>query len=248
MTVHTVVFDAGLTLLRVEPSWLHVFVRAASAAGARVSLQEVQGREGLGHLWAQHDREWRAAGEPDPHVGDTEAERRFWEGLYRRFLAELDIGGDHGELAAAIHDAFLEPGTFRPYPEVPDVLDDLEGRGVALGLLSNWGPWLRDVLEHEGLAARFASVVISGEEGVAKPDLEIFRRALARLGVRADPGVAYVGDDLEADVVPSRQLGITSVLVDRRDGHADHDGPRVVDLSQLSEVLDLPDPVEAASR
>jgi FMN phosphatase YigB (HAD superfamily) len=79
--------------------------------------------------------------------------------------------------------------------------------------------------------------VISGLEGVEKPDPRIYELALARAGLPADE-VAYVGDNPEFDVVPPAALGMFPVLIDRRERHPEHDGARITDLRSLLETLE----------
>lgn len=240
-TVHTVVFDAGLTLLRAAPSFRDVFLRGCRDAGVAVTEHLLARHEhDLRSVWREHEAAWHEAGEPSPHIGDGDAERRFWQGLYRLLLERLGVDGDRDRAARAIHDAFLAPGTFRRYAEVDHVLETLASRGVRLGLLSNWSGELRDILRAEGLADRFHAIVVSAEEGVAKPDTRLFERTLARLGVEAEAGVVYVGDDRRCDIEPSRRLGLTAVLIDRLGRYPDHDGHRVTDLRGLLDVLPLP--------
>ena len=53
----------------------------------------------------------------------------------------------------------------------------LSERGYRLALLSNWDQRLRGLLQALDLAAHFEVMIISGEVGVEKPDIEIFRIA-----------------------------------------------------------------------
>lgn len=238
--VEVVIFDAGLTLVRAEPSFVGVFAEGLRRAGFDVEAADIDDwGEAFYAAWQDHDVAWADADEPSPHLGDLDVERRFWRGLYLRVLENLGIEGDHPEIAAHVHDVYLEPDSWTLYPEVPDVLDQLECRGVRTALLSNWGPSLRGILEHLGVLDRFEHVVISGEIGVAKPDLAIFDRTLDLLGELPGPHTAYVGDDLEHDVAPARRLGLRAILVDRRDRAPDHDGPRITDLRELTEVVPL---------
>ncbi len=78
---------------------------------------------------------------------------------------------------------------------------------------------------------------ISGEVGVEKPDPRIFLLALERAGVDAAETV-YVGDNPEFDVWPSAALGMTPVLIDRRERFPDHEGLRITDLRDLPTVLE----------
>ena len=84
---------------------------------------------------------------------------------------------------------------------------------------------------------RFFDVrVISGVEGVEKPDPRIFRMALERAGVEPKESV-YVGDNVGFDVEPAAEVGMFAVLLDRRDRYPDHEGVRITAMSELPEVL-----------
>ena len=119
----------------------------------------------------------------------------------------------------------------------PATLDALARRGLALGIVSNFEAWLDELLVDLGVRDRFPVRVISGLEGIEKPDPAIFHRALERLGVAPDEA-AYVGDNPEFDVDPPTALGMTAVLIDRRDRHLDHPGPRIRDLRDLPSTLE----------
>jgi FMN phosphatase YigB (HAD superfamily) len=79
--------------------------------------------------------------------------------------------------------------------------------------------------------------VISGIEGIEKPDRRMFRIALERAGVDAVES-AYVGDNPEFDVDPPAALGMFPVLVDRRDRFPHHAGARIRDLRDLPAILE----------
>jgi putative hydrolase of the HAD superfamily len=59
------------------------------------------------------------------------------------------------------------------------------------------------------------AVVTSAEVGVAKPDPEVFHRALALAGVGPEAAV-HVGDSPDNDVAGARAAGVRPVLVSRR--------------------------------
>ncbi len=89
-----------------------------------------------------------------------------------------------------------------------DALRRWKGR-VALGLISNAWSGLREVLRRLGLLELFDAVVISAEVGRMKPDPEIFRLTLRRLGV-APEAAAFV-DDLPENVQAARALGLYGI-------------------------------------
>lgn len=79
--------------------------------------------------------------------------------------------------------------------------------GIRTGLLSN--SWGIERYPHDLLPELFDAVVISGQEGVRKPDLVIYEVAIERLGVPASETVFV--DDLPGNLKPARELGMTTV-------------------------------------
>ena len=65
-----------------------------------------------------------------------------------------------------------------------------------------------------GLNERIQSLTISGEIGVRKPNLEIFKVACERAGVLLEEAI-FVGDSVENDIVGANRAGMTSVLINR---------------------------------
>jgi putative hydrolase of the HAD superfamily len=63
-----------------------------------------------------------------------------------------------------------------------------------------------------GLHAHFVAILTPEVGGAAKPDLAIFRQALARVGTQ--PGeTLMVGDSYEADILPAQALGMATFHV-----------------------------------
>ena len=134
-----------------------------------------------------------------------------------------------------VRDALLAGLRFRAFDEVPGVLVALRAAGARLVVVSNWDVSLHGVLRDTGLDGLVDAVLTSAEEGVAKPDPELFRRALAVVGGVAPRDALHVGDDLEADVGGARAAGIPAVLVDRDGAFAAPAGVRVA--RTLAELL-----------
>jgi len=229
--LRAVLFDAGETLVHPAPSFPELFVRVLADAGAERSLEEV-----LAASAAVLHRFSEAAADRELWTTSPERSAAFWTGVYDRMLAELGIADADG-LPATLYAAFTDRANYALFDDVPATLDVLAGRGLALGIVSNFEAWLEDLLADLGVRERFPVRVISGLEGIEKPDPAIFHRALERLGV-APHEAAYVGDNPEFDVDPPASLGMTAVLIDRRDRHPEHDGVRVRDLRDLPGVLE----------
>jgi putative hydrolase of the HAD superfamily len=105
-----------------------------------------------------------------------------------------------------------------------------------LGLISNGsGPMQRRKLRDAGIESLFALVLISGEAGVAKPQAEIFQRALSFF--HAD-SATMVGDDPHNDIRPAHALGLATIHIalpgDTPEALADH---VLTDILHLEETL-----------
>ncbi len=94
-------------------------------------------------------------------------------------------------------------------------------------------------VRHLGLSERIQSLTISGEIGVRKPKVEIFKVACERAGV-SPKAALFVGDTVENDIVGANRAGMTSILIDRK---SDVLGAKTVDeqpdysISNLHDVL-----------
>jgi putative hydrolase of the HAD superfamily len=98
--------------------------------------------------------------------------------------------------------------------------------GFRTALLSNsWGglDYPRELFPE-----LFDVVVISGEQGMRKPEERIFRRATELLGL--EPAECVFIDDIEANITAAQAIGMTGIH------HRDLDGTR----AQLSALLEVP--------
>ncbi|HEY4724463.1 MAG TPA: HAD-IA family hydrolase [Actinomycetota bacterium] len=220
-------FDAGDTLLAPAPSFQGRFVAVAAAAGLPLEEAAVDAAIAEAMRAAEWPSDWT----------DPATQRGFWVGFYRKVLAALGHRDDGIRVADALFAAFSDPAGYRLFDDARPALEALAGRGLRLGVVSNFEPWLEDVLALEGVDHLFAAVAISGKLGVAKPDPEIFLAALTEAG--ADPAATvHVGDQPGNDVAAARAVGITPVLIDRFARHPGPDGVhRVEDLLGLVRLL-----------
>ena len=82
-----------------------------------------------------------------------------------------------------------------------------KAQGIKTGLLSN--SWGVDRYDRSHFPQLFDAVVISGEEGVRKPDRAIYELALRRMALDARQ-IVFV-DDLVGNLGPARELGMECV-------------------------------------
>ena len=222
-----VLLDAGDTLLAPAPSFQGRFLAVAADAGVPLEEAAVDAAIAEAMRAAEWPSDWT----------DPATQRSFWVGFDRQVLADLGHQDDGLRVAEALFAAFSDPAGARLFDAVRPALDALAGRGVTLGVVSNFEPWLEDVLALQGIDHLFATVAISGKLGVAKPDPEIFRVALKEAGAEPEATV-HVGDQPVNDVAAARAVGITPVLIDRFARHPDPDGAhRVEDLLGLVRLV-----------
>jgi putative hydrolase of the HAD superfamily len=226
-----VFFDVGETLVHVDPSFAELFVKVLAGAGHVRRLEEV--REASAHIYARFSE---AARDGSMWTTSPERSRAFWTSVYERMLAELGVSNDDG-IAATLHREFTRLEHYVLFDDVRPTIADLTRAGLLLGIVSNFEAWLEEWFGVHDLVETFPIRVISGIEGIEKPDERIYRLALERAGVEASEAV-YVGDNPEFDVDPPASLGMFPVLVDRRERFPEHPGVRIRDLRELPSLLE----------
>jgi putative hydrolase of the HAD superfamily len=227
-----VFFDAGETLVYPHPSFPELLVQILDEEGRHIDPATI--REKL-HVVA--DIFTTAASEGELWSTSPERSRRFWDRVYRRLLEELCVPFGDG-LADRIYGTFTDLGTYRLFPDVLSTLERLRTAGLLLGVVSNFEEWLERLLESLGVTLFFNVRVISGVEGMEKPDPRIFRLALERTQVSAEDSV-YVGDSPSFDVDPARGVGMFAILLDRRGRYPEHAGARITSLEELAPTIGL---------
>jgi putative hydrolase of the HAD superfamily len=99
-------------------------------------------------------------------------------------------------------------------PDVVATLEELQRRGLRLGIVSNaaYLPRLmKEQLAFLDLARYFSGVTFSSEIGVRKPHPAIYQDALAKVGIEASRTL-FVGDRVREDVQGPKALGMRTVL------------------------------------
>ncbi len=240
--IKAVFFDAGETLLYPHPSFAELFATTITSAGRPVTAQEVNDvRARLApHLL---DIAEESGVEKGPSMSPEDS-RTFWTFLYRRFLEELGKAGALGRtpeqdmdeaLVSLLYETFSKSSTYRLFPDALSALTTLQG-SYRLGLISNFDEWLQEMLVELEVGHLFEVAVISGIEGVEKPDPRIYELALERAGVSAEEAV-HVGDSPGLDCEPAASVGIKPILLDRDRRYSDMPWPVVTSLDEISGIV-----------
>ena len=132
---------------------------------------------------------------------------------------------DYSEKIAAFYGRNLE--MLREIGGTIEILRRLHDRGTPLFALSNWPrETFAEVREAYTFLQLFSGIVISGEEGMRKPDPAFYRLLLERYTI--DPADAVFIDDVPENVAAAEQLGISGLHFSSPD--ALHDALRRAEL------------------
>jgi putative hydrolase of the HAD superfamily len=219
----------------VDPAALHASLRPIArrlwhGSPARAYAVKI-GISSWEALWARFD-------------GDHESVRtlRAWAPTYRRdsWLGALrEHGVEDVRMALELAETFpVERRKLHVvYDDVRPTLEALRG-AYRLGLLTNGACDLqREKIDGAGIGHYFDEIVISGDVGVGKPHRRVFETILSRLQVTPAEAV-MIGNSLRTDVAGARDVGITTVWVNRDNSPCD-DEPPDVEISGLDGLRDI---------
>jgi len=163
--------------------------------------------------------------------------RDAWRDYFHVILGRAEVPpGEQPALIDALWEAHQRFGLWTsPIDGAPRIVAGLKERGLQLGVVSNAEGRVERDLDAAGYGGLFGTVLDSHVVGVEKPDPEIFRMALARLGAVAERTI-HVGDVPSVDVEGARAAGIFPVLLDR---HELYDGVAARRIRSLAELPDL---------
>lgn len=132
---------------------------------------------------------------------------------FRSLLERWDWHGvSADELLAEFQRCFPNHTTL--FPGTRQTLTELRRRGYRLGIVTNGNPLVQNrKLDCCGLRSLVDQVVVSGDEGVHKPDPELFRRAAARFGLSPSQCL-FVGDHPVNDIHGALSAGMSAVFLD----------------------------------
>jgi len=163
-------------------------------------------------------------------------------------MVETLCGGEPTTVArvrARVRAILSDLEVFQLRPGMDGLLDRLVGQGLRLGIVANQPARARERLERAGILRHFSALHLSGREGARKPDPSAFLAVTEVLGV-APADCVMVGDRIDNDIAPARQLGMAAILL--RSGRHRRQRPRDEWGTADAEVRDVPGLEEAIGR
>lgn len=93
------------------------------------------------------------------------------------------------------------------HPEIIPMLQELKKKGYLVGLISNCFSEEAVVIRRSVLFPYFDALMLSYEQGVQKPDAEIYHRCMKELNVKAEECL-YIGDGGSHELEAAKGLGM----------------------------------------
>ncbi len=132
--------------------------------------------------------------------------------------------------AAEITGRWARHENFELYEDTVPVLQELRGRGIKIGLVSNSARDVREFARHHALA--IDAGISSFHHGKTKPHASIFRAVLDLLEVPPQEAL-MVGDSIDDDIEGARALGMEALFLDRLGLKPDY-APRIESLYDIT--------------
>lgn len=119
-----------------------------------------------------------------------------------------------------------------PWQPIPGAQDFLQNVKIPKGIISNWDTTLNDKVRDFFPGIHFEFILGSEIEGLAKPSLDFYQRALTRIPHKPEE-ILYLGDSIRLDMSPAQKLGISVILLDTFSTFSNFKGYSVCSFSEL---------------
>lgn len=173
----------------------------------------------------QYDRFYKQLG----HISKDQYVQRFieldargyrWKDVvYEQLIREFNITGISWEIMLNDYVSRFKDHCVA-FPGLLEMLEALQKNGLELAIITNGpGQLQMDSIRALGIERYFNVILVSGIEGIAKPDPRLFEKALSALSIKAHEAV-YIGDHPENDVAAAQTVGMKAIWVENPYGHA----------------------------
>ena len=184
-----IIFDVGQTLLFLTPPSEEVLLARCQQLAIDVALEDLKRGCKAGELWVAETIMQEQQGAA--RLSDEEFDMK-WEYV----VLETALKGrkeNIEKLVKRLRNINGPTQNWNTPRETYVVLDELQAKGLPLGIVSNFPKTLSDLCRQVGIADYFDFIIASEEVGISKPDPGILRMALQRAQVKPNEAV-YVGD------------------------------------------------------
>jgi putative hydrolase of the HAD superfamily len=224
-------FDAGGTLFEVRGGVGKIYSKIAARHGVTIEPETVD------KLFRTAFMAKTSMGLPAVTGDPASAERQWWLGLVRQVFAGRMPESIFPAYFAELYEHFRSSDAWLLYPDVQPALELLRFKGLRLGIISNFDSRLKEIVANLGIPPLIEQITTSWSARAAKPDPQIFLRAVA--GMQISPSRAiHVGDSVREDIEGAQSAGLTPILIDRHSSYPQwNQTRRIRSLSELLEGL-----------
>ena len=235
--VDTVFFDVAGTLFGVRGSVGAIYGQYAEQFGFQDGADESVQRQ-IEASFVISIRETPPLAFPGEMADSIEElEKKWWKSLVRDTFTRIGAFPRLDEFFETVYQVFRTSEAWQLEENCREILADLMSRKLKLGVISNFDSRLFDLLREFEIEDYFDAVIISSHAPAAKPSPLIFQYALRAIGSQAE-GSIHVGDSTRGDYEAARSAGLSALLYDPEDRHADWpDERRIRSLTEVSSFL-----------
>ncbi len=165
----------------------------------------------------------------DYHNKPFAPESFYYSRIFVDMIEQGAVRGDPETLLKVMYESFRE---MLAYEDI-DVLHQLH-RDYRICIVTNAdNSFVYPVVKNNQIP--FDAVITSEDARSYKPSPRIFNLAINSIGMTKDQ-VIVVGDSVQCDFLGPRELGISSILIDRSEVHPEY-SPRVMSLAEVNEII-----------
>lgn len=213
MSYRLLCLDAGFTLLSPRRTLAEALTGVLAEDGHTVTEDELRAAWEVADrwFWDEYHRPGNDTWSDDSRID------AYWRRYHALMLGHLGMEAQREVLDRVLASQFATDA-WELYPDVLPMLEAVKAQGdVRIGIVSDWGSNLREIVAGLGLDRYLDFVLASGAVGIAKPNPAFFRVAAENVGV--EPAEALmVGDSYRADVSGAWGAGMDALWLDRHDG------------------------------
>jgi len=195
-----VVFDAVGTLIYPDPPVAITYYELGRQHGSQLSQSDI----------ARNFRRVLKCRTYERRTNE-QIERGRWRLIVADVFTDLD---DTQSLFRHLWDHFARSTSWAVYDDVPDVLAELNSRGLITAIGSNFDDRLLSIAKQLAPLDQLDAIFVSAQLGYTKPSIEFFRSIEHRLQLRPSQ-LLMVGDDIRNDFEGGATAGWRSLLLNR---------------------------------
>ena len=207
--IRLITFDATNTLFKVCGSVGEIYSKTALKYESKMDPQEM-------------DRNFRKAfkefNKNFPNFGQTVgmSSRQWWNKVISRSFNGHVKPDVLEKISSELWVNFTKKTHWELFPEVIPVLQQFQGQGIQLGVVSNFDERLPRIMEALEIKKYFSFILASQQTKCFKPSPEIFHHAVSMV-TRCGPTEAiHVGDNYELDYKAAMNAGMDAYLLQRK--------------------------------